>query len=87
MIDAQARPKSHLRLMSLVVLLGIVSAALSFVFMALIHEGTRLICEQVRVAGALVYAVRAPLFAGLLATLEARLAEPVQHPESLGTEA
>ncbi len=49
MIDAQVRPKSYLRLMSLVALLGIVSAALSFVLMALVHEGTYLIWEQAQV--------------------------------------
>jgi H+/Cl- antiporter ClcA len=53
MIDAQARPKSYLRLMSLVVLLGIVSAALSFIFMALVQEGTHLVWDHAQAASGL----------------------------------
>ncbi len=46
MIDPQAKPKSYLRLMVLVALLGIVSALVTFTFVALVHQGTRLIWEQ-----------------------------------------
>ena len=46
MIDPQAKPKPYLRLMVLVALLGVVSAVVTFVFMALVHEGTRLVWEQ-----------------------------------------
>jgi len=46
MIDPQAKPKPYLRLMVLVTLLGVVSAVVTFVFMALVHEGTRLLWEQ-----------------------------------------
>lgn len=46
MIDPQAQPKSYFRLMVLVALLGIVSALVTFIFVALVHQGTRLIWEQ-----------------------------------------
>jgi H+/Cl- antiporter ClcA len=47
MIDPQAKPKPYLRLMVLVTLLGVVSAVVTFVFMALVHEGTRLVWDQI----------------------------------------
>ena len=40
MIDPQANPKSYLRLMALVILLGLISAVVTFAFMALVHQGT-----------------------------------------------
>jgi H+/Cl- antiporter ClcA len=46
MIDPQANPKSYLRLMILVALLGIVSAVVTFAFMFLVHQGTRVVWEQ-----------------------------------------
>ena len=46
MIDPQARPKSYLRLMALVALLGIISAVVTFTFIFLVHQGTRLVWEQ-----------------------------------------
>ena len=46
MIDPQAKPKPYLRLMVMVALMGIVSAVVTFAFMALVHEGTRLVWEQ-----------------------------------------
>ncbi len=46
MIDPQANPKSYLRLLALVALMGIASAAVTFAFVALVHEGTRLIWEH-----------------------------------------
>ena len=47
MIDPQAKPKSYLRLMVLVALLGIASALVTFTFVALVHQGTNLIWEQI----------------------------------------
>ena len=47
MIDPQAKPKSYLRLMLLVALLGIASALVTFTFVALVHQGTILIWEQI----------------------------------------
>ena len=46
MIDSQARPKSYLRLMVLVALLGFVSAVVTFVFIVLVNQGIDLIWEQ-----------------------------------------
>jgi H+/Cl- antiporter ClcA len=46
MIDPQAKPKSYLRLMALVAGLGIVCAVVTFAFIALVNQGTRLIWEQ-----------------------------------------
>ncbi len=43
MIDPQAKPKPYLRLLALVALMGIVSASVTFAFMYLVHQGTRLI--------------------------------------------
>ena len=37
MIDTQANPKRYLRLMALVALMGIVSALVTFVFMAFVN--------------------------------------------------
>jgi H+/Cl- antiporter ClcA len=46
MIDPQARPRPYFRLMAMVALLGGVSAVVTFVFMALVHQGTKVIWEQ-----------------------------------------
>ncbi len=46
MIDPQARPKLYLRLLALVALLGVVSAVITFVFIAIVDLGTELIWEQ-----------------------------------------
>lgn len=46
MIDPQAKAKSYLRLMVLIVLMGVVSAVVTFAFIALVHQGTRLVWEQ-----------------------------------------
>lgn len=48
MIDPQAKPKTYLRLMGLVALLGIVSALVTFIFIALVNQGIDLIWEQAR---------------------------------------
>jgi H+/Cl- antiporter ClcA len=46
MIDPQARAESYFRLMAMVALMGIVSAVVTFAFMVLVHQGTRLVWEQ-----------------------------------------
>ncbi len=46
MIDPQARPKPYFRLIVMVALMGIVSAGVTFAFLAIVHESTRLIWEQ-----------------------------------------
>ena len=46
MIDPQARPAAYIRLMALVVVLGLISALVTFAFVALVHQGTGLIWEQ-----------------------------------------
>ena len=46
MIDPNARPKPYFRLMAMVALLGGISATVTFVFMALVHQGTNVIWEQ-----------------------------------------
>jgi H+/Cl- antiporter ClcA len=65
MIDPQARPKPYFRLMLLVARLGVVSALVTFAFMALVHEGTRLIWEQT----AQLVGIAPPLFTLLVCTL------------------
>jgi H+/Cl- antiporter ClcA len=49
-IDPQARPGPYIKLLTLVVVLGLISALITFVFMALVHEGTGLIWEQAALA-------------------------------------
>jgi H+/Cl- antiporter ClcA len=46
MIDPQAKRGPYVKLLALVVLLGLISALVTFVFMALVHEGTNLLWEQ-----------------------------------------
>jgi H+/Cl- antiporter ClcA len=46
MIDPQAKPGPYVRLLALVVVLGLLSALLTFAFMALVHVGTGAIWEQ-----------------------------------------
>ena len=46
MIDPQARLAPYVRLLALVVVLGLISALVTFAFMALVHQGTQLIWEQ-----------------------------------------
>jgi hypothetical protein len=50
MIDTQAKPKPYLRLMALVVLLAIVSAVVTFVFIVLVNGSIALIWEQAALA-------------------------------------
>ena len=46
MIDPQARPAAYIKLLAFVAVLGVGSALITFVFMALVHEGTALLWEQ-----------------------------------------
>jgi H+/Cl- antiporter ClcA len=46
MIDTQARPVSYIKLLALVTVLGLVSALVTFAFVALVHEGTYLLWDQ-----------------------------------------
>ena len=46
MIDPKAKPKPYLRLLALVALMGIISAVVTFAFIALVHQGTHLIWVQ-----------------------------------------
>ena len=46
MIDPQAKPALYIKLLALVVLLGLISALVTFAFMFLVNQGTRLVWEQ-----------------------------------------
>ena len=46
MIDVNAKPAPYLRLLLLVILLGVISAAVTFAFIFLVHNGTSLLWEQ-----------------------------------------
>ena len=50
MIDPQAKPGPYIKLLALVVVLGLISALITFVFIALVHQGTGLIWEQAALA-------------------------------------
>lgn len=50
MIDPQARLASYIKLMVLVVLLGSISAIVTFAFVALVHQGTQLLWRQTPLA-------------------------------------
>jgi H+/Cl- antiporter ClcA len=72
MIDPQARPARYIGLLALVVLLGMISALITFAFMALVHQGTALVWEQA--AGALgldprLFTLLVCTFGGLLVGL------------------
>ncbi len=43
MIDPQARPAAYFKLLALVIFLGLISAVITFVFIALVHQGTHLL--------------------------------------------
>jgi H+/Cl- antiporter ClcA len=47
MIDPQARAGPYIKLLALVVVLGLTSALVTFAFMALVHQGTGLVWEQI----------------------------------------
>ena len=46
MIDPQAKPAAYIKLLAFVAVLGVISALITFIFMALVHQGTALIWEQ-----------------------------------------
>ena len=46
MIDPQARPAAYIKLLAFVAVLGLITALITFVFMALVNQGTALIWEQ-----------------------------------------
>ena len=46
MIDPQAKPGPYIKLMALVVLLGTISALVTFAFIALVHQGTHLLWTE-----------------------------------------
>ena len=46
MIDPQARTGAYLKLLTLVVLMGFISAGVTFGFMALVHQGTYLLWTE-----------------------------------------
>ena len=50
MIDPQARPAHYFRLLALVTLLGLISALITFAFMAIVHQGTALVWERAATA-------------------------------------
>lgn len=50
MIDPQAKPGPYIKLMALVAVLGLISALVTFAFMALVHAGTGAVWEQTAVA-------------------------------------
>jgi H+/Cl- antiporter ClcA len=76
MIDPQASPARYIRLLALVVLLGLISALVTFAFMALVHGGTNLIWEQVATAlgiDARLFTVLVCAIGGLLVGLLVKL--------------
>lgn len=46
MIDPQAVPARYIKLMGFVIVLGLISALITFAFIALVHQGTHLLWEQ-----------------------------------------
>ena len=64
MIDPQVRPKSYIRLLAFVIVLGLVSALITFTFMALVHQGTSLVWTE----AAQALGIAPPLFTILVCT-------------------
>lgn len=50
MIDPQTTPRTYIRLLLLVALLGLISALITFGFIALVHQGTTLVWERAAAA-------------------------------------
>ena len=65
MIDPQVKPSAYLKLLGIVALLGVVTALITFIFMALVTLGTALIWEQ----GAAMVGIDPRLFTLLVCTL------------------
>jgi H+/Cl- antiporter ClcA len=76
MIDPQAKPGPYLKLMALVVVLGLISALVTFAFMALVNQGTGLIWEQIAQAVGIdprLFTILICTFGGLLVGLLVKL--------------
>jgi len=76
MIDPQARPAAYIKLLALVVVLGLISALVTFAFMALVHVGTGAIWDQAAQALGLdtrLFTVLICTFGGLLVGLLVKL--------------
>ncbi len=76
MIDPQANPRAYLKLMALVAVLGLISALVTFAFMALVHAGTGAVWEQAAAAlgmDARLFTVLICTFGGLLVGLLVKL--------------
>jgi H+/Cl- antiporter ClcA len=72
LIDPQAKPKPYMRLLALVALMGIISAVVTFAFIYLVNQGTRLVWEQTALAigiDARLFTVLVCTFGGLLVGL------------------
>lgn len=76
MIDPQAKPSAYVKLLAYVAVLGVLTAAVTFLFMALVQQGTALIWEQAAdMAGidprlfTLLVCTAGGLFVGLLVKL------------------
>ena len=65
MIDPEAKPAPYIKLLALVAVLGLISALVTFVFVALVHQGTALVWEQ----AALALGIDPRLFTVLICTL------------------
>ena len=82
MIDPQAKPKSYLKLMLLIALLGIVSAVVTFLFIALVNQGIDLIWQQAATTLGLdlrLFTFLACTLGGLLVGLLASFAVRIQY--------
>jgi len=76
MIDPQARPAAYIKLLALVVVLGLISALVTFAFMALVNVGTGAIWDQAAQALGLdtrLFTVLICTFGGLLVGLLVKL--------------
>jgi H+/Cl- antiporter ClcA len=76
MIDPQAKPGPYIKLLALVVGLGLISALVTFVFMALVNQGTGLVWEQMALAVGIdprLFTVLVCTFGGLLVGLLVKL--------------
>jgi len=76
MIDPQAKPGPYIKLMAFVILLGLISALVTFAFMALVNQGTGLVWEQIAQAVGIdprLFTILICTFGGLLVGLLVKL--------------
>ncbi|HJS18610.1 MAG TPA: chloride channel protein [Anaerolineales bacterium] len=76
MIDTQAKPVSYIRLLVLVVLIGVISAVITFAFITLVHLGTELVWEETTLSSGLdprLFTLLVCTLGGLLVGLLVRL--------------